>query len=161
MLPQTPLKPEPSEPAIEHPNMQTLVGARDTDLLQVTEWIYKGKYMVAPNMFTCNNLMKERQRELSGCLMQAGLQGKGGQLNCLLGARGAPGILPKIKPWREDSETDVPSWVGEGPVPGEEVDQGDNLTPSLHTSASISPLPLALHDPTLTNGSTTPWKSSS
>ena len=53
---------EPSEAALEHPRMQTLVGSRDTDLLQVAEWIYKGEYVMAPSVFTCaqhNDLMKE------------------------------------------------------------------------------------------------------
>ena len=53
---------EPSEAPLEHPSMQTLVGSRDTDLLQDAEQIYKGEYMVAPSMFTCtqcDNLMKE------------------------------------------------------------------------------------------------------
>ena len=84
---------------------------------------------------------------------------KGGQLNHLLGARGTPGILSKIKPWSQDSKMDVPSWVGEGPIPGEGVGWGGDQAPSLHAPAS--PLPLALHDPTLINSSTTPWKASS
>ena len=72
---------EPSEVALEHLNMWSLVGSRDTDLLQVAEWIYKGKYMVVPSMFThaqCNECMKELQRELSRHLTQAGLQSERG-----------------------------------------------------------------------------------
>ena len=70
---------EPSEAALEHPSVQTLVGSRDTDLLQVAEQIYKGEYMVVPSMFTwseLDDLMKELQRELSVWLTQAGLQGE-------------------------------------------------------------------------------------
>ena len=53
---------EPSEVAFEHPNEQTLVASRDTNLLQVVEQMYKGEYVVAPRVFTCtqcNDLMKE------------------------------------------------------------------------------------------------------
>ena len=49
---------------------------------------------------------------------------------------------------------DIPGWVGEGPLPGEGVDQGSDQAPPLHTPTSTSPLHLALHDPTLMNGST-------
>ena len=60
-LPQAPL--EPSETAIEHPNVHTLVGPGDADLLQVAEQIYKGKYVVAPIMFT-NAQQEDCMKEL-------------------------------------------------------------------------------------------------
>ena len=53
---------EPSEVALEHPSMQTLVGIRDADLLQVAEQIYKGEYMLVTSVFTCtqcDDLMRE------------------------------------------------------------------------------------------------------
>ena len=61
--------------------MWTLVGSKDTDLLQVTEQIYKVGYVVEPSIFSCSqydDLMKELQKELSECLTQAGLQGERG-----------------------------------------------------------------------------------
>ena len=73
---------EPSETPMKQPNMQTLAGSMDANLLQVAEWIYKAEYMVAPSVFTCtqcDDLMKELQRQLSGHLTWAGLQGKRGQ----------------------------------------------------------------------------------
>ena len=72
---------EPSETTLEHPSVQTLVGSRDANLLQVVEQTYKGEYMVMPSIFThaqCDNLMKELQRELPEWLTWAGLQGKRG-----------------------------------------------------------------------------------
>ena len=36
---------EPSETALEHPSMWTLVGSRDASLLQVAEQMYKGKHV--------------------------------------------------------------------------------------------------------------------
>ena len=93
---------EPSEAALEHPSMLTLVESRDTNLLQVAEQIYKGEYVAAPSMFTsaqCNDLMKELQRALSECLTWACLQGKRGQLKCPLGAGCTPEVQKKkIKP---------------------------------------------------------------
>ena len=53
---------EPSEAAMEHLNVQTLVGSRDTNLLQVAELIQMGKCVVVPSVFTYaqfNDLMKE------------------------------------------------------------------------------------------------------
>ena len=72
---------EPTETATQHPSVQTVVGSRDSNLLQVIEQIYKGKYMVAPRMFTHaqqDNFMKELQRQLSGCITRASLQGERG-----------------------------------------------------------------------------------
>ena len=72
---------EPTETALEHPSLQTLVESWDSDLLWVTEQIHKGKYVVTPSMFTCaqqEDLMKELQKELSRCLTQAGLQAERG-----------------------------------------------------------------------------------
>ena len=72
---------EPPDTALEHPGVQFLVESRDANLLQLAEWIYKGKYVVVPSMFTCtqcNDLMKELCRDLSRHLTQTGLQGKRG-----------------------------------------------------------------------------------
>ena len=72
---------ELTEAAPEHPSMWTLVGSKDSDLLQIAEQIYKGEYMVVPSEFICtlqDDLMKELQRELSRHLTQAGLHGKRG-----------------------------------------------------------------------------------
>ena len=38
-----PLEPEPSEVDVKLPDMWALVGAKDTNLLQVAEWIYKSE----------------------------------------------------------------------------------------------------------------------
>ena len=59
---------EPSEAVLEHPSMQTLVGSRDTDLLQVTEWIYKDEYMVAPSVFTCTLMQWPHEGAMKGTL---------------------------------------------------------------------------------------------
>ena len=70
---------EPTEAAQEHPSMWTLVVSKDSDLLQVTERIYKGKYTLAPSVFTHaqqEELIEELQRDLSGHLTRASLQGK-------------------------------------------------------------------------------------
>ena len=70
---------ELSETTLEHPSVQTLVGSKDADLLQVAEQIYKGEYRVVPSVFTHaqhDDLMKELWTELSKHLTQAGLQGE-------------------------------------------------------------------------------------
>ena len=72
---------EPTETALEHPSVWTIVGSRDFNLLQVTVQIYKGKYVIASGMFICaqqEDLMKELQRELSSHMTRAFLQGKRG-----------------------------------------------------------------------------------
>ena len=116
---------EPSETALEHPSVQSLVGSRDANLLQAAEQIYKGEYMVASSIFACtqcNDLMKQLQRELSECLIQAGLQGERGWPKCPLGARGAPKVQKKrIKPLRQGIRADTPGQGGEEPILGEGV----------------------------------------
>ena len=67
---------EPSETALEHPSVWTLVGSKDANLLKVTEQIYKDGYVVAPSIFShsqCDELMKELWKELSNHLTWAGL----------------------------------------------------------------------------------------
>ena len=86
---------------------------------------------------------------------------KGGKLNCLLGVGVTPKIQPKIKPWRQNSGRDIPGWVGHEPIPEEGMGWGGGKAPPFHAQAGTSHLPLALYDPTLMNGSTTPWKASS
>ena len=119
----TPL--EPSEAALQHPSMQTLVGSRDGDLLQVAEEIYKGEYVEAPSRFTNtqhDDFMKELQKELSEYLIWAGLQGEGGWPKCPLGAGGTPKVWKKkIKPLRQGSRADSPGQGGEEHIQGEGV----------------------------------------
>ena len=53
---------EPSETALEHSSVWTLVVSKDDNLLQVTEQIYKGGYVVSPSIFShshCDDFMKE------------------------------------------------------------------------------------------------------
>ena len=53
---------EPTEVVPEHPSVWTHVGSRDSNLLSVTEQIYKGEYMVVASVFTCGQhyeFMKE------------------------------------------------------------------------------------------------------
>ena len=72
---------EPSETALEHPSVWTLVGSEDSDLLQIAKQIYKGEYIVAPSIFSCSqcdDLLKKLQKKLSKHLTQAGLQGERG-----------------------------------------------------------------------------------
>ena len=57
------------------------MGSSEADLIQVAELIYKGKYVIAPSVFTCTQydaLVKELQRELSKHLTWTGLQGERG-----------------------------------------------------------------------------------
>ena len=53
---------EPSETALEYHSVWTLVGSEDSNLLQITEQIYKDGYIVVPSIFSCfqhDDLMKE------------------------------------------------------------------------------------------------------
>ena len=102
--------------------------------------------------------MKELRRELSRCLTLAGLQGERGQAE-----------LPSRSHWYswdtaedqvlEARQWDRHSWLGRRRT---HTRGRSGLrwqpSPSLSCLSCTSPLPLALHDPTLTNGSTTPWK---
>ena len=146
---QIPLALEPSETAVENPSMWTLVGSRDAELLLVAEWIYKGKYIVVPSVFThvqWEDLMKELQRTSLATWPGLPYKAKGGQPNCLLVARGSPRVWKrKIKTLRQNSRTDGPSWVREEPILGEGVGQGGSKPlafpfPSLCQSPSSSPL---------------------
>ena len=135
--------PEPTETALEHPSVWTLIGSRDSDLLWVTEQIYKGEYMVAPSMFTHpqqEDFMKELWRDLSGCMTRAGLW-----------SNREPAELPsrsQRSSWCLDEEDqaleveqqkDDPGQVDE-PVLGEWVDQGSIKAPFM---PKLVPVPLS------------------
>ena len=156
---------EPSVTAIEHPSMQTLVGSRNADFLQVAEQIYKGEYMVAPSMFSHTqqeDLMKDLCRELSGHLTQTGLQGDR-----------VPAELPS-RSWRcswgpekEDQALEVKwqdRWSRSGRTRthsrGQNGSRWQQSRFPLHPTWCQSPSP-ALHDPILMSSSTAPWKASS
>ena len=69
-----PLK--PTETAPEHPSVWNIIGSWIFNLLWVMEQIYKGKYMVAPSMFTHvqqENFMKWLWWEISRCMFRADL----------------------------------------------------------------------------------------
>ena len=62
---------EPSETNLEYLSMWTLVGSKDSDLLQIAEQTYKGGYVVVPSILSCSqcdDFMKELQKDLSECL---------------------------------------------------------------------------------------------
>ena len=113
---------EPSETALEHPSVQTMVGFRDADVLQVAEQIYKGKYVVAPVCSPMPNVTtswRSYERRSPSTWPALVYKVKGGQLECPLGARGDPKVWKKmIKPLRQGSMVDCQS-QGEEPVLGE------------------------------------------
>ena len=67
---------EIDETALEHPGVQSLVGSQDSDILWVTEQIYRGEYLVVPSVFTHveeEDFMRELQWELSRWMTRVGL----------------------------------------------------------------------------------------
>ena len=156
---------ELSEAALEHPSMQILVGSRDTDLLEVAKHICKGEYVVVSSAFTCaecDYLMKELWREISWHLTQASLQHERGPAKLHSRSQRHSQGLEEEDQALEAKQQDRQSQSGRRRT----CSRGRSglrqwQSPSLHTQADSSPIPLALHNPILMSGSTTPWKASS
>ena len=105
--------------------------------------------------------MKELQRELYGCLTQASPQDKRGPAKLLSRSqRHSQGLEEENQAL--ERKQDRWSWLGERRTcPRRRSGFRRQQSPSLHAQACTSPPPLALHNPILMSGSTTPWKASS
>ena len=150
---------EPTEAALEHPSVQTLVGSRDSNLWWVIEQIYKGEYVVTPSRFTHaqqEDFMKELQRQLSRCMTRAGPQSKKGPNELLSRSWRHSQGLDKEDAALEVKQQNRQSWLGRRRTHSR-VRSGSrwhqNLFPSCpsrHQSPSPS-LPWSFPDPSLWN----------
>ena len=135
---------ELSETTLEHSSVWTLVGSEDSDLLQITEQIYKCGYIVVSSIFSpsqCDDLMKELWKELSECVTWAGLQGERGQPKHPLEPRHAPKDpkRKKTQPLRQGHRACSPGQRAEEPILEEEVGQSSGRAlPFKPYPASIS-----------------------